>query len=312
MARSHKATSVAYADSRAIEKALAHDARMKRVLIAMAVALAALVFLLVAYILLEGAPKLFDFGFLQGAASSFEAGGGIGAQLFNTWYVLVVTLLISIPISLGASIYLTQYARPTLLTQLISTAIEVLASLPSIIVGLFGFLTFVLYAGWGFSILSGALALTFFNLPILVRVMCQAFESVPRAQRDAALALGLTRWEACWHVLLPEAMPTLVTGVILCAGRVLGESATLIYTAGQSSATLNFANFNIFSPSCPWNLMRPAETLAVHIWKINSESVLPDVVAVSAGAAAVLLVCILIFNIAARIVSRRLSKKVGR
>lgn len=293
-----------------IKRAQRSERRARTLLMLATIFLAALVLALVVFIIGRGLGKVMDIRFLLGPASTFSAGGGIGAQLFNTWYMLMVTLCISVPLSLGAAIYLTQYARSGWLTNLFTTAIEVLASLPSIIVGLFGFLCFVLFAGWGFSILSGSLALTFFNLPILVRVMQQAFASVPRVQRDAALALGLTRWEATWKVLLPEAMPALVTGVILSAGRVLGEAATLIYTAGQSAPPLNFAHFNILSPSCPWNIMRPAETLAVHIWKINSESVLPDVAAVSAGSAAVLLICIVVFNVSARLVAQKLQKKV--
>lgn len=170
-------------------------------------------------------------------------------------------------------------------------------------------LIFVLQLGWGFSILSGALALTMFNVPILVRVIEQALEAVPRDQRDAALALGLTRWEATTQVLIPAAMPAIVTGVILSAGRVFGEAAALIYTAGQSAPALNWTA-PITSQANPLNVFRPAETLAVHIWKINSEGVVPDLSAVSAGTAAVLMVCILAFNIIARIVGKHMGKKM--
>ena len=171
-------------------------------------------------------------------------------------------------------------------------------------------LFFVLQLGWGFSIMSGALALTMFNLPILTRVIQQALEAVPRDQRDAGLALGLTRWETTIHILIPSAMPAIVTGVILSAGRVFGEAAALIYTAGQSAPMLDFTNFDLSSASCPWDVWRPAETLAVHIWKINSEGVVPDLAAVSSGTAAVLMVCILAFNIIARIVGRRLERRL--
>lgn len=305
-----RSVSERYANTQGIARAKMQDRVAKIVLCAIAGVLLVVVGWLVLHVLAAGASKLIDIKFLAGASKTFGEGGGIGAQLFNTWYLLFVTLICSVPLSLGAAIYVTQYAKEGRMTRLFTTSIEVLASLPSIIVGLFGFLAFVLYAGWGFSILSGAITLTFFNLPILVRVMVQALQSVPRAQRDAALALGLTRWEATTQVLLPEALPALVTGVILSAGRVLGEAATLMYTAGQSTPALNFANFNPLSPSSPWNIMRPAETLAVHIWKINSESVIPDVAIISAGTAAVLLVCILTFNVLARFISSRFHKKV--
>lgn len=182
--------------------------------------------------------------------------------------------------------------------------VEVLSSLPSIVVGLFGFLIFVIYFGWSFSILSGALALTLFNLPILVRVMEESLKSVASTQREAGLALGLTRWETVIYVLVPTALPGIITGIILSAGRVFGEAAALIYTAGQNAPALNFANFNIFSQESPWNIMRPAETLAVHIWKVNSEGVVPDATAISNGTAAILIIAILLFNVLARVIGK--------
>lgn len=265
---------------------------------------------IVLYILVSGAGKLLDISFLTGKPQQFKAGGGIGPELFNSFYLLFLTLLISVPISLGAAIFLSQYAPDNWMTAAAKTAIETLSSLPSIVVGLFGFLFFVLYMGWGFSIIAGAVALTMFNIPILVRVIQQALEDVPRSQRDAALAMGLTRWEATIHVLLPAAMPAIVTGIVLSAGRVFGEAAALIFTAGQSAPVLDFMCFDFSSPSCPWNVFRPAETLAVHIWKINSEGVVPDLEAVSNGTAAVLMVCILGFNVIARFVGKALEKRL--
>ena len=265
---------------------------------------------IVLYILVSGAGKLFDISFLTGKPQQFKAGGGIGPELFNSFYLLFFTLLISVPISLGAAIFLSQYAPDNWMTAAAKTAIETLSSLPSIVVGLFGFLFFVLYMGWGFSIIAGAVALTMFNIPILVRVIQQALEDVPRSQRDAALAMGLTRWEATIHVLLPAAMPAIVTGIVLSAGRVFGEAAALIFTAGQSAPVLDFMCFDFSSPSCPWNVFRPAETLAVHIWKINSEGVVPDLEAISNGTAAVLMVCILGFNVIARFVGKALEKRL--
>lgn len=265
---------------------------------------------IVGYVLISGVGKLFDISFLTGKPEQFKAGGGIGPELFNSFYLLVLTLLISVPISLGAAIFLAEYAPDNTATHIAKTLIETLSSLPSIVVGLFGFLFFVLSMGWGFSIIAGAVALTMFNVPILVRVVQQALEDVPRTQRDAALAMGLTRWETTVHVLLPVAMPAIVTGVVLSAGRVFGEAAALIFTAGQSAPMLDFANFDLSSPTCPWNVFRPAETLAVHIWKINSEGVVPDLEAVSNGTAAVLLVCILLFNVLARFIGKFLERRL--
>jgi len=293
------------------QRARTQDRIATAVLTAIAVLTCLLLVAIIAKIIISGASKAFDLSFLTGKPQQFKEGGGIGPELFNSFYLLLLTLLISTPLSLGAAIFLVEYAPDNTFTRLVKTAIEVLSSLPSIVVGLFGFLLFVLSFGWGFSIISGALALTMFNIPILVRVIQQALEAVSAEQRDAGLALGLTRWETTVHILLPAALPAIVTGVILSAGRVFGEAAALIYTAGQSAPALDFLNFDVTSLSCPWNIWRPAETLAVHIWKINSEGVVPDLTMVSDGTAAVLLICILAFNLIARLISRRASRKLA-
>lgn len=265
---------------------------------------------MVAYILFEGISTLFQPGFLTQPARANGTQGGVLYQLFDSFYLLLITLIISVPISLGGAVFLVEYAPDGPIRDIASTAIETLSSLPSIVVGMFGFLVFSVQLGWKYSIISGAVALTMFNIPILVRVIQQALEDVPRSQRDAGLAMGLTRWETTIHVLLPAAMPAIVTGVVLSAGRVFGEAAALIFTAGQSAPVLDFTCLDFSSPSCPWNVFRPAETLAVHIWKINSEGVVPDLTAISNGTAAVLMVCILAFNILARVIGKYLERRL--
>ena len=297
-----------------IKAQVAKAKREDKIATGILMAIVAFIFILLAalivYIIASGAQKAFDPSFLTGKPEQFKEGGGIGPELFNSFYLLVLTMIISIPLSLGAAIYLVEYAPGNRVTHIIKTVIEVLSSLPSIVVGLFGFLLFVIYFGWGFSIISGAFALTIFNIPLLVRVIQQALESVPTTQRDAGLALGLTRWETTIHILLPTAMPAIITGIILSAGRVFGEAAALIYTAGQSAPMLDFTCLDFSSPTCPWNIFRPAETLAVHIWKINSEGVGPDLAAISNGTAAVLMICVLLFNLIARFVDKRVGKKL--
>lgn len=293
-----------------VAKAKREDKIAAGILMAIVAFIFVLLAALIVYIIASGAQKAFDPSFLTGKPEQFKEGGGIGPELFNSFYLLVLTMIISVPLSLGAAIYLVEYAPGNRVTHIIKTVIEVLSSLPSIVVGLFGFLLFVIYFGWGFSIISGAFALTIFNIPLLVRVIQQALESVPTTQRDAGLALGLTRWETTIHILLPTAMPAIITGIILSAGRVFGEAAALIYTAGQSAPMLDFTCLDFSSPTCPWNIFRPAETLAVHIWKINSEGVVPDLAAISNGTAAVLMICVLLFNLIARFVGKRVGKKL--
>ena len=264
---------------------------------------------LLLYILVKGLPHV-SWSFLTGRSSSYEAGGGIGIQLYNSLFLLVITLIISIPLSLGAGIYLSEYARKGRLTNFIRTCIEILSSLPSVVVGLFGYLIFVVQFQYGFSIISGALALTVFNLPQMTRNVEDGLRNVHHTQREAGLALGLSRWETVIHVVVPEALPSIVTGIVLASGRIFGEAAALIYTAGQSAPALDWSNWNPLSVTSPISIFRQAETLAVHIWKVNSEGTIPDATQVSQGSAAVLLIFILIFNLSARYIGRRLHAKL--
>lgn len=278
------------------------------ILYAIAGIIVLILFSLLAFILWRGIPQI-SWEFLTTPSKSFQTGGGIAIQLYNSFYLLILTMVISTPISLGAAIYLSEYAKKNWLTDLVRTAIEVLSSLPSVVVGLFGFLIFVLQWGLGFSILSGAMALTLFNLPLLTRTIEDSLTAIPATQREAGLALGLSRWETVTRIILPAALPGILTGMILAAGRIFGEAAALIYTAGQSAPALDFTNWNPMSISSPLNIMRPAETLAVHIWKINSEGVMPDGAQVSAGASAVLIIAVLLFNFGARFLGKKLHKK---
>jgi phosphate ABC transporter, permease protein PstA len=214
------------------------------------------------------------------------------------------------PIGLGAGIYLSEYAKDNWFTDLIRTSVEVLSSLPSVVVGLFGYLLFVIKLNLGFSILSGAIALTFFNLPLLTRNIEESLRSVPDLQREAGMSLGLSNWKTTTKIVLPAALPGILTGLILSAGRIFGEAAALIYTAGQSAPTVDYTNWNIFSSSSFLNPMRPAETLAVHIWKVNTESVTPDAHLISSASSAVLIIVILIFNLGARFLGNQLYKKI--
>ncbi|AIG43588.1 TPA: phosphate ABC transporter permease PstA [Streptococcus suis] len=264
---------------------------------------------LILYILLRGLPHV-SWDFLTSKSSSYKAGGGIGIQLYNSFFLLVVTLLISVPLSTGAGIYLAEYAKKGPLTNFIRTCIEILSSLPSVVVGLFGYLIFVVQFEYGFSILSGALALTVFNLPQMTRNVEDSLRHVHHTQREAGLALGLSRWETVLHVVIPEALPGIVTGIVLASGRIFGEAAALIYTAGQSAPALDWSNWNPLSVTSPISIFRQSETLAVHIWKVNSEGTIPDATQVSASSAAILLVFILIFNLSARYIGKKLHAKL--
>ena len=279
------------------------------VFIAIAIIIISILVGLFSFILINGL-KHVSFEFLTTPSSNVRAGGGIRDQLFNSFYVLFITMLITIPLGLGGGIYMAEYAKPGKVTDIIRSCIEVLASLPSIVIGMFGLLMFVNLTGWGYTILGGALALTVFNLPVIVRVSEDAIRSVPRDLKEASLALGITHWHTIKTVLLPSAFPSILTGAILAAGRVFGEAAALLFTAGLSTPRLDYANWNPFSEHSPLNIFRPAETLAVHIWSVNTQGLIPDVEEVSNGAAAVLVISVLIFNLLARWIGSTIHKKI--
>ena len=181
-----------------------------------------------------------------------------------------------------------------------------MASLPSIVVGLFGLLVFVTMTGWGYTVMGGALALTILNLPGLTRVCENAISEVPANVKEASLGLGATKWQTITRIIIPSSL--IITGVILAAGRIFGEAATLIYTAGLTSPILNSAA-DFSSPAHPLNPFRPAETLAVHIWKLNSEGIIPDAKLIATKSAAVLIIMVLLFNVISRLVASILHKR---
>lgn len=260
---------------------------------------------LIGYIIYQGRFCL-NRQFLFGNPKIGEAGGGIGPQLFNSFYMLIVSLIITIPFGIGAGIYLAEYAKDGIILNIVRLCIETMASLPSIVVGLFGLLVFVNKTHWGFTLLSGALAISVLNLPSLTRVCENAIRAASKGVKEASLGLGATRWQTIKRVVLPSAIPQIITGIILAAGRIFGEAAALLYTAGMSAPMLRFANISLINKGSPFSLFRPAETLAVYIWKLNSEGMVPDAGKIANGASAVLIIMVLIFNFLARIIGNKI------
>ncbi len=237
--------------------------------------------------------------------------GGIGPVLWNSVYILALTLLITVPLGVAGGIYLAEYANPGRLTGAIRFAQELISAVPSIVVGLFGLALFVNATGWSFTALGGSLALAVFNLPLMSRLTEQALQAVPADERSASLALGASRWQTIRHVVLPLAIPGIVTGIVITSGRIFGEAAALIFTAGLSTPTgFDFGNFNLADPRSPWSPFHPATTLAVYIWKLNSEGLGDYVRQIADTSAAVLVGMVLIFNLGARGLGRALQRRV--
>jgi phosphate transport system permease protein len=237
--------------------------------------------------------------------------GGIGPVLWNSIYMLVLTLLITVPLGTLGGIYMAEYAGEGRITNVIRFCQELISSVPSIVVGLFGLALFVNATHWSYTALGGALALTVFNLPLMSRLAEQAIRAVPDDERSGSLALGSTKWQTIVHVVLPIAIPGLVTGVILTAGRIFGEAAALLFTAGVSTPThYDFGNLNLTDPRSPWSPFHTATTLSVYIWKINSEGLGDFVRQVADASAAVLVLLVLVFNLGARALGRVLQRRV--
>lgn len=234
---------------------------------------------------------------------------GIGNQFFNTIYLVVLSLLISVPIGVGAGIYLAEYAGKNKLTAIIRISIESLSSLPSIVVGLFGYLVFILMTGMQWNLFAGALAVSILSLPSITTTTEDALKSLPASYKQGSMALGATHWKAITSVLLPACLPRIITGVILAAGRGFGEAAALLYTSGQSTI-LNWSNWNLSSVTCPLNPFRPGETLALHIWVMRTEGALnPNATQIANVSAAILVLMTLLFSLAARMITRNITRK---
>lgn len=257
------------------------------------------------YVLYKGLPVL-NFKFISTPPSAISEGGGVLPELFNSFYILILSLLFSLPVGIGGGIYLAEYAKPNRLTNMIRLSTESLATVPSIVLGLFGAIIFVNVLKLGFTIIGGSLTLALLNLPVLVRVTEDTLRAVPMSFREASLALGATKWQTLRKVIIPKGLPGMITGVTLTAGRALGETAILIFTAGLSTSRHMF----------DFNPMAMGETLAVHLWYVRSNPIVPDANSIAAGSAALLIIMVLVFNlligVPGRILQRRMNGKQGR
>ena len=248
------------------------------------------------YMLYKGLPVLSP-QFIFGMPSDTEAGGGVGPQLFNTLYILLLSMAFSVFIAIGAAIYLSEYAKDTPTTRFIRLSTESLATVPSIVLGLFGMIVFVDFLGMGFSILGGALSLSLLNLPLLVRVTEEALHTVPQTYREASLALGATKWQTIRKVVLPEALGGIITGIMLASGRAIGESAILIFTAG-TTVSRHLADFDVFAGG---------ETLAVHLWYVMGIGLVPDRMEIANGIGALLILVVLFINLLFIFIQKKLK-----
>jgi phosphate transport system permease protein len=228
--------------------------------------------------------------FLIALPSETTAGGGVGPEIFNTIYFAVLSTAITLPIGVGAAVYLARFARSQRFVGAVRMALDTLASLPSIVYGLFGFLVFVVQMKAGYSLFAGAFVLALLNLPLVVGIAEESMIAVPRELDEASLALGATPVQTALRVTIPYAWPGILSALVLSVGRVFAESAPLIMTAGTTISRANAYSLDPF---------RGGETLAVHLWYVNSAGLAPDRADVSAGTAAVLVVLVGLTNLLA-------------
>lgn len=187
---------------------------------------------IVCYTFVKGVSSI-SWQFLTTVPSTIKGTFGIAGNLLNTLYIVIITLLIATPVGVGSAIYLNEYAKPGKIVSTIEFTTEILSGIPSIIFGLFGMVFFGTTLGFGYSILTGALTLTLMVLPLITRNTQEALKTVPESYRSGALGMGAAKWYMIRTILLPSAMPGIITGIILAVGRIVGESAALLFTAGS-------------------------------------------------------------------------------
>ena len=259
---------------------------------AAAVITAALVLFLIAYVLVKGLPNV-SWTLLSTAPSYLSDRIGILPDLLNTLYIVIATLLIVLPLGVGAAIYLTEYATNRRLIGVIEYAAETLSGIPSIIYGLVGMLIFCKN---GTSLIAGAWTLTIMNLPTVMRTTQESLKTVPQSYRDGAFGLGAGKWRVIRTVVMPGCVDGIITGCILSIGRILGESAALLFTAGFAHALNGI-----------WRGLHSAgATLTVALYVYAKEQ---GEFGVAFAIAAILMVLALLINLAASLVSRYFRRK---
>ena len=245
--------------------------------------------LIVGFILIKGLPGI-TTEFLSQSPSKMGKEGGILPIIIGTIYVTLVALVIATPIGVAAAIYFNEYAKDTRGVRIIRFFTEVLAGIPSIIFGLFGFAFFVVFLGLGWSVLSGGLTLTIMILPTLIRATEESLKTVPMSYREGSLSLGATKWQTIVKVILPCCKSGVLTGLILGMGRAIGETAAVMLTIGGSMRIAE-------------SLLDPTRTMALHLYMLASEGVSEEK---TYATAALLIIIVLIINTIANQISRRM------
>lgn len=252
------------------------------------ITLAVLIFI-IAYILINGVPNLswslFQWNYNSENSSMMPA-------IINTVIMTILALLISVPFGIGAAVYLVEYAkRGNKLVSIVRVTAETLTGIPSIVYGLFGMLFFVTQLKWRLSMLAGAFTLAIMILPVIMRTTEEALMAVPDSYREGSFGLGAGKFRTVFKIILPSAMPGILSGVILAIGRIVGETAALMYTAGTVPAVQG--------------LLSSGRTLAVHMYVLSSEGLY---MGPAYATAVILLIVVLLMNLGSSLIAKRLTK----
>ena len=249
--------------------------------------------MIICYVTVRGIGSV-SLEFLTTVTSARKGTVGIAGNIVNTLYIIVITLVIATPIGVGRAIYLNEYAKPGKIVRIIEFTTETLSGIPSIIFGLFGSVFFGTTLKLGYSLLTGALTLSLMILPLITRNTQEALRTVPDSYRSGALGMGATKWHMIRTILLPSAMPGIITGVILAIGRIVGESAALLFTAGSGY---------LLPKAGGWlsKILQPGGTLTIQLYLSSSKAEYN----VAFGIAFVLLVIVLCINFLTKYLAKR-------
>ena len=249
--------------------------------------------MIICYVTVRGIGSV-SLEFLTTVTSARKGTVGIAGNIVNTLYIIVITLVIATPIGVGSAIYLNEYAKPGKIVRIIEFTTETLSGIPSIIFGLFGSVVFGTTLKLGYSLLTGALTLSLMILPLITRNTQEALRTVPDSYRSGALGMGATKWHMIRTILLPSAMPGIITGVILAIGRIVGESAALLFTAGSGY---------LLPKAGGWlsKILQPGGTLTIQLYLSSSKAEYN----VAFGIAFVLLVIVLCINFLTKYLAKR-------
>lgn len=249
--------------------------------------------MIICYVTVRGIGSV-SLEFLTTVTSARKGTVGIAGNIVNTLYIIVITLVIATPIGVGSAIYLNEYAKPGKIVRIIEFTTETLSGIPSIIFGLFGSVFFGTTLKLGYSLLTGALTLSLMILPLITRNTQEALRTVPDSYRSGALGMGATKWHMIRTILLPSAMPGIITGVILAIGRIVGESAAMLFTAGSGY---------LLPKAGGWlsKILQPGGTLTIQLYLSSSKAEYN----VAFGIAFVLLVIVLCINFLTKYLAKR-------